>query len=113
MNFGWLVIPTALMAFSPIVPTIIVSMEPIVSIVFTALNLTINAAQRGCGNTKISMRTNIVANIVNVIFNYLLINGVWIFPKWGVNSGKIRAVRTEILSDKRRGGDAKPIPKTK
>ncbi|MCX4345884.1 MAG: MATE family efflux transporter [Lachnospiraceae bacterium] len=55
-----------------------------VSIVFTALNLTINAAQRGCGNTKISMRTNIVANIVNVIFNYLLINGVWIFPKWGV-----------------------------
>ena len=29
MNFGWLVIPTALMAFSPIVPTIIVSMEPI------------------------------------------------------------------------------------
>ncbi|MDE6875487.1 MAG: MATE family efflux transporter [Lachnospiraceae bacterium] len=55
-----------------------------VSIVFTALNLTINAAQRGCGNTKISMRTNIVANIVNVVFNYLLINGIWIFPKWGV-----------------------------
>lgn len=55
-----------------------------VSIVFTALNLTINAAQRGCGNTKISMRTNIVANIVNVIFNYLLINGIWIFPEWGV-----------------------------
>lgn len=55
-----------------------------VSIVFTALNLTINAAQRGCGNTKISMRTNIVANIVNVIFNYLLINGIWFFPKWGV-----------------------------
>ena len=38
-----------------------------ISIVFTALNLTINAAQRGCGNTKISMRTNIVANVVNVI----------------------------------------------
>ncbi|MDE7326307.1 MAG: MATE family efflux transporter [Lachnospiraceae bacterium] len=55
-----------------------------VSIVFTALNLTINAAQRGCGNTKISMRTNIVANIVNVIFNYLLIHGIWIFPEWGV-----------------------------
>lgn len=55
-----------------------------VSIVFTSLNLTINAAQRGCGNTKISMRTNIVANVVNVIFNYLLIHGIWFFPKWGV-----------------------------
>lgn len=60
-----------------------------VSIVFTALNLTINAAQRGCGNTKISMRTNIVANVVNVIFNYFLIRGVWIFPKWGVKGAAV------------------------
>lgn len=52
--------------------------------VFTSLSLTINAAQRGAGNTKISMRTNLTANIVNIIFNYLLINGVWIFPKMGV-----------------------------
>lgn len=59
------------------------------SIVFTSLNLSINAAQRGCGNTKISMRTNIVANIVNVIFNYLLINGIWIFPKWGVKGAAV------------------------
>lgn len=55
-----------------------------ISIVFLSLSLTINAAQRGAGNTKISMRTNIVANIVNVIFNYLLINGIWIFPEMGV-----------------------------
>lgn len=54
------------------------------SIVFTSLSLTINAAQRGAGNTKISMRTNLTANVVNIIFNYLLINGVWIFPKMGV-----------------------------
>ena len=52
-----------------------------VSIPFQALNLTVNAAQRGCGNTKISMHTNLISNLVNILFNYLLINGVGIFPK--------------------------------
>ena len=36
------------------------------SIPFQALNLTINAAQRGCGKTKISMWTNIISNIINI-----------------------------------------------
>lgn len=60
-----------------------------VSIFFQAINLTINAAQRGAGNTRISMRTNVTGNIVNVIFNYLLINGVWFFPKLGVQGAAI------------------------
>lgn len=51
---------------------------------FYLISLTISAAQRGSGNTKISMTINLSANIVNVIFNYLLINGIWIFPKWGI-----------------------------
>ncbi|MBQ7916116.1 MAG: MATE family efflux transporter [Firmicutes bacterium] len=53
-------------------------------IFFNAMSLTINAAQRGAGNTKISMRSNMTANIVNIILNYFLINGHWFFPKWGV-----------------------------
>lgn len=55
-----------------------------ISIFFTSLNLTINAAQRGCGNSRISMRTNIVSNVINIIFNILLINGIGFFPKLGV-----------------------------
>lgn len=51
---------------------------------FYSMSLTINAAQKGCGNTKIAMRTNLVANIVNLIFNFLLINGIAFFPKLGV-----------------------------
>lgn len=51
---------------------------------FYLISLTISAAQRGTGNTKISMTINLSANIVNVIFNYLLINGIWIFPRWGI-----------------------------
>ncbi len=52
---------------------------------FQALTLVINAAQRGCGNTKISMITNVTANVVNVIFNYLLIFGNYGFPRLGVS----------------------------
>ncbi|MGF6907704.1 MATE family efflux transporter [Fusobacterium sp. PH5-44] len=59
------------------------------SIFFTGISLTINAAQRGVGNTKISMRSNAVANIVNLIGNYFLINGIWIFPKLGVRGAAI------------------------
>ena len=40
---------------------------------FYLISLTITAAQRGVGNTKISLVTNLSANIVNIIFNYLLI----------------------------------------
>lgn len=55
-----------------------------VSVFFTAVCMTINAAQRGAGNTRISMKTNILSNVVNLVFNYLLINGKFGFPKLGV-----------------------------
>jgi putative MATE family efflux protein len=56
---------------------------------FTSLSLTINAAQRGCGNTKISMRTNVLANLVNLFFNYLLIHGHLGLPALGVTGAAI------------------------
>jgi putative MATE family efflux protein len=59
------------------------------SIPFQALNLTINAAQRGCGKTKISMSTNITSNVVNIIFNFLLINGIGMFPRLEVKGAAI------------------------
>ncbi|MCR5796053.1 MAG: MATE family efflux transporter [Solobacterium sp.] len=50
--------------------------------IFNVLSLVINAAQRGSGNTKIAMRTNVVSSIVNIVFNYLLIGGHFGFPRW-------------------------------
>lgn len=67
------------------------------SIVFLSLSLTINASQRGVGNTKIAMRTNLVANIVNVIFNFFLINGVWIFPRLEVKGAAIATLIGNIV----------------
>lgn len=49
-----------------------------------AVTMCINAAQRGVGNTRITMIANIAANIVNVFFDYALIYGNWGFPKLGV-----------------------------
>ncbi|MDR0858178.1 MAG: MATE family efflux transporter [Oscillospiraceae bacterium] len=55
-----------------------------VSFIIPSLSMTITAALRGTGNSKPAMIYNIVANLVNIVFNYLLINGIWIFPRWGV-----------------------------
>ncbi len=58
-------------------------------LMFRAMTLAITSAQRGVGNTKISMRINITANAVNIVFNYLLINGHLGFPELGVAGAAI------------------------
>lgn len=60
--------------------------------IFNALRLTINACQRGIGKTKISMWTNLVANVVNVCLNYVLINGHFGFPKLGIAGAAIATI---------------------
>jgi len=58
-------------------------------IFFHVISLVINAAQKGCGNTQVSMKANITANVVNIIFNYLLIGGNLGFPQLGVAGAAI------------------------
>lgn len=53
------------------------------------LTLCINAAQRGTGNTRITMYVNILSNAVNIVFNWLLINGYLGFPRLGVAGAAI------------------------
>lgn len=60
-----------------------------ISHIFYGISLTINGAQRGVGNTKISMRTSLTANGINIAFNFFLINGLWIFPQLGVQGAAI------------------------
>lgn len=65
---------------------------------FYSIGLTINAAQKGTGNTKISMKTNVLANLINLLFNYLLINGIWIFPRLGVIGAAIATAMGNIAA---------------
>ncbi len=46
--------------------------------------LCICAAMRAIGKTRITMFTNITANLINVVLNYILINGKLGFPALGV-----------------------------
>lgn len=43
----------------------------------------------GLSMTKYAMYATIIANVVNVLFNYLLIYGVWIFPRLEVEGAAI------------------------
>jgi putative MATE family efflux protein len=67
-------------------------------IIFNVISLVINAAQRGSGNTKIAMRTNVTSNVVNVIFNYLLIHGNLGFPALGVAGAAIATVLGTVVA---------------
>ncbi len=66
--------------------------------VFSSVQMVINAAQRGAGNTRISMVTNLVSNTVNVIFNYLLIGGNLGFPAMGVKGAAIATVLGTVVA---------------
>jgi putative MATE family efflux protein len=68
------------------------------SIPFQALNLTINAGHRGCGKTKISMTTNVTSNLVNIVFNYFLINGIAFFPRLEVAGAAIATVMGAVVA---------------
>ena len=66
---------------------------------FNVLTMIINSAQRGSGNTRLSMVTNLTSSVVNVIFNYLLIGGgLGIFPAMGIRGAAIATVLGTIVS---------------
>jgi len=65
---------------------------------FTIISLAINAAQRGSGNTKIALRTNLTSNLVNVVFNFLLIEGHFGFPALGIEGAAIATVIGTVVS---------------
>lgn len=66
--------------------------------IFNCLQMGINSAQRGAGNTKITMRTNVTSNTVNIILNYLLIEGHFGFPAWGISGAALATVLGTVVS---------------
>lgn len=65
--------------------------------VFTAVQMLFNSAQRGSGNTRISMTTNVTSSIVNICCNYLLIGGHFGFPALGVRGAAIATVLGSVV----------------
>lgn len=65
---------------------------------FNIISMAINAAQRGAGNTKIAMRTNVTSNVVNMIGNYLLIQGNLGFPRLGITGAALATVFGTVIA---------------
>lgn len=63
-----------------------------------ALTSTITAALRAVGDSKTCMIYNLIANVVNVIFNWLLINGNLGFPAWGVAGASIATIIGQLVA---------------
>ncbi len=67
-------------------------------LIFNVISMTINAGQRGSGNTQIAFTTNLVSSLVNILFNYLLINGNLGFPKLGVAGAGLATVLGAVVA---------------
>ncbi len=69
-----------------------------VSLVFSLTSMILNGVLRGAGDMRTPMRVNVVANIVNIVFNYLLIFGVGPFPRLGVAGAAISTLMSRIVA---------------
>lgn len=66
--------------------------------IFNCVQMGINSAQRGAGNTRITMRTNLVSSGVNIVANYLLIGGHLGFPALGIRGAALATVLGTVVA---------------
>lgn len=43
------------------------------------------------------MWATIIGNITNVVINYFLIYGIWIFPKWGIVGAAVGTIASRFV----------------
>ena len=67
-------------------------------LIFQAMAMNMTASLRGAGDTRSPMTINIISNICNLIGNYVLINGVIGFPKWGVFGAGLSTTLSRIIA---------------
>lgn len=61
----------------------------IIGMIFQFGSFAFASISRGVEDTKTPMYITGLANIINIIFNYLLIKGVWLFPELGIQGAAI------------------------
>lgn len=67
------------------------------SVVFFLANFMARAVFQGAGDTVTPLIIDIFMNITNVLFNYLFIYGVWIFPEMGVAGAALGTALSRFL----------------
>ena len=66
--------------------------------IFNLLFMAINAVLRGCGKTRITFATNVTSCVVNIFFNYLLIEGHLGFPRLEIAGAAIATVLGNVAA---------------
>lgn len=102
MLFGLLVVAKPLMELLEQPEDVIALAKPyLVWVAFSLIPLIIYQGYKqfadGLSMTKYSMYAIILANILHVIINYLLIYGIWIFPKMGIIGAALGTVISRIM----------------
>lgn len=99
---GWVFAPHMMRAMGASADTLGAATEyfRITTLFFTgaAVPLVISALLRGVGDTRISLRFNVAANLVNLAFDWLLIYGNLGFPALGVRGAAIATVMGNLAS---------------
>ncbi len=68
----------------------------VVGMVFQFASFAFAVMSRGVEDTKTPMYITGFANIFNIVFNYLLIKGVWIFPELGLQGAALATTAARI-----------------
>jgi putative MATE family efflux protein len=63
-----------------------------------ALTTTITATLRGVGNSRTALIYNLIANVVNVVLNYLLIEGNFGFPRMEVAGASLATIIGQFVA---------------
>lgn len=66
--------------------------------VFLALMLVLSSALRGAGDTKSPMVVTAIANLINIVLNYVLIFGIWNFKGLGILGAGLATTIARIIA---------------
>lgn len=69
-----------------------------IGLVPLALTSTFTATLRGVGHTRVAMYYNLTANLVNVVLNYVLINGHFGFPRLEVVGASLATIIGQVVA---------------
>lgn len=100
--FGSIVLAKPLMYYMGQPEEVIVLAKPYIDwVAFSLIPLVVYQGYKqfadGLSMTKYSMYAIIMANVVHVILNYLLIYGIWIFPKMGIIGAALGTVISRLM----------------
>lgn len=100
--FLMLIFATPLMKYMKQPPEVVELAIPYLNIVaFSMIPLMIFQAFKqftdGLSQTKYGMQATLIANVVNVVLNFLLIYGIWIFPKMELKGAALGTLFSRIV----------------